>query len=97
MRELIKRYPKLRGYRYVRLNVSDSCLNLDTLDKNFQNGDKVTPAVLIEKKLVNRFGSKTPVVKILGRGDIKKKLDISGCSASKSAKEKIEKAGGNVQ
>ncbi|MDD5750556.1 MAG: uL15 family ribosomal protein [Candidatus Pacebacteria bacterium] len=97
IRELIKRYPKLRGYRYVRLNVSGACLNLDVLEKNFKSGDKITPAVLLEKKLVSRFGSRMPVVKILGRGEIKKKLDVSGCEVSKGAKEKIEQAGGNVR
>ncbi len=96
IRELIKRYPKLRGYRYVRLNVSDSCLNLNALEKSFQDGDKITPVVLIEKKLVFRVGSKIPVVKILGRGEITKKLFISGCEASRGAKEKIEKAGGRI-
>jgi len=97
IRELIKRYPKLRGYRYVRLNISATCLNLDALEKSFQDGDKITPAVLIEKKLIFRAGSKIPVVKILGRGAITKKLVVSGCEISQTAKEKIEKAGGSIK
>ncbi|PIU16213.1 50S ribosomal protein L15 [bacterium (Candidatus Gribaldobacteria) CG08_land_8_20_14_0_20_39_15] len=96
MRELIKRYPKLRGYRYLRFNGSAVCLNLDVLEKNFQNSDKITPFILVEKKLVFLADSKIPLVKILGRGEITKKLSISGCQTSKAAKEKIEKAGGRV-
>jgi len=97
MRELIKRYPKLRGYRYVRLKSSSAVLNLDILERVFQNGDKITPAVLVEKKIIRRSEGRTPSVKILGRGEITKKVNISGCQASKSAKEKIEKAGGKIK
>ena len=97
MRELVKRYPKLRGYRYLRLNTPASCLNLDALEKNFQNGDKITPAVLIEKKLIRGLRGRVPVVKILSRGEITKKLVISGCEISKAAKEKIEKVGGRAE
>jgi len=97
MRELVKRYPKLRGYRYLRLNTPASCLNLDALEKNFLTGDKITPAVLIEKKLIRGLCGRIPVVKILSRGEITKKLVISGCGISKAAKEKIEKAGGRTE
>ncbi len=38
-----------------------------------------------------------PKIKILGRGKLTKKLIIEGCEMSKSAKEKIEKAGGTIK
>jgi large subunit ribosomal protein L15 len=52
---------------------------------------------LLEKKLIRRIKGKMPKVKILGRGELTKKLIIKNCSVSKSAKEKIEKAGGNIK
>lgn len=97
MRELIKRYPKLKGYRFLRFKTSAACLNLDVLEKNFQDGHKITPGILVEKKLIFCGNSKVPLVKILGRGEITKKLIISSCQISKGAKEKIEKAGGKVK
>ncbi|OIO48978.1 50S ribosomal protein L15 [bacterium (Candidatus Gribaldobacteria) CG_4_10_14_0_2_um_filter_41_16] len=97
IRELIKRYPKLRGYRYIRFGTGVAEVNIGMLDKNFQNNDLVAPKILIEKGLVNLFKGKAPIVKILGQGEITKKLNISGCEISKIAKEKIEKARGTIK
>jgi len=96
IRELIKRYPKLRGYRYVRFRAVVAEVNIGILDKNFQNNDLVTAKILVEKGLVNLCKGKVPGVKILGQGEITKKLNISDCEISKIAKEKVEKAGGVV-
>jgi len=49
---------------------------------------------LIKQELIHRIKGKTPAIKILGKGEITKKLIIEGCEVSKGAKEKIEKAGG---
>jgi ribosomal protein L15 len=46
--------------------------------------------------LIRKRGGKIPEVKILGRGEITKKLIFENCKVSESAKEKIEKAGGHV-
>ncbi len=94
IRELIKRYPKLRGYSFSALSKVAS-VNVDVLEKNFKEGEEVTSALLVEKGLIKRIGSKNPPVKILGRGELKKPLTVK-CAVSKSAKEKIEKAGGKV-
>ena len=96
IRELIKRYPKLRGYRYVRFGAGVAEVNIGILDKNFQSNDSVTAKILVEKGLVNLCKGKVPGVKILGQGEMTKKLTISGCEISKVAREKVEKAGGNV-
>lgn len=91
MRELIKRYPKIRGYRQKLRPEETISLNLDVLEKNFKAGDTITPEVLIEKNLIRKIAGQTPKVKILSRGKITKALNFEGCLFSKLAKEKIEK------
>jgi len=94
IRELIKRYPKLRGYKFSALK-SVLSVNLDAIEKNFKEGEEVTSAALVDKGVVRREKGKNPLVKVLGRGEIKKAVTVS-CATSKSAKEKIEAAGGKV-
>jgi large subunit ribosomal protein L15 len=96
IREIIKRYPKLRGYRF-KAKKEFAVLNLDVLEKKFNEGEKVTPEILVEKRIIRRIGGKVPKIKILGRGEIKKKLEFERCLFSKKAKEKIEKAGGIIK
>jgi large subunit ribosomal protein L15 len=96
IRELIKKYPKLRGYRFKKLMFKPPVLKLEVLEKNFNNSDKITPEVLLQKNLVRRIKGRIPQIKILGNKDIKKALIIENCLVSKVAKEKIEKAGGKI-
>ncbi|MEX0931555.1 MAG: 50S ribosomal protein L15 [Candidatus Paceibacterota bacterium] len=95
IRDTIKRLPKLRG-RGVNSNKSFaprlSPVNLSLLEEKF-SGSEVTLATLKEQKLI---AGGSVGAKILGKGDIAKKLTISGLSVSESAKAKIEKAGGKV-
>jgi len=99
IRELIKKYPKLRGYRAKRREKKIVEINIAILNEKFKGGEIINPKVLIEKKIIGRIKGKIPVVKILGRhpGEIKKKLIIEGCQVSKGAREEIEKAGGIVK
>lgn len=101
IRELIKRYPKLRGYRFKSRAQSQkskiTILNLETLEKEFKNLEKVTPKILLERKIIRRIKGRIPKVKILGKGKFSKKLIIENCEVSKSAREKVEKAGGTVK
>jgi large subunit ribosomal protein L15 len=98
-RDIIKKLPKLRG-RGINTNKSikadAKAINLATLEENFSDKEIVTPKVLFKKGLVRKISGKLPVVKILGNGDITKKVTITDCGISVSAKEKIEKAGGKV-
>jgi len=96
IRELIKRYPKLRGYRENPKQRPLVILTLSFLDKNFETGDKITPDVLINKELIDKIKNRVPFVKVLANGEIKKKLTIENCEVSVTAKEKIEKAGGKI-
>lgn len=101
IRELIKKYPKLRGYKQKIKNKSQKSklviLNLDILEKKFNSDEKVTPKTLIEKKLIRKIKGRMPKVKILGKGKLMKKLIIENCQFSNSAKEAIEKAGGIIK
>jgi len=95
IREILKKYPKLRGYKF-KAKKEYEIINLDKIEKYFKEGEKVTPETLVEKGLIRKRGGKIPEVKILGKGEISKKLIFENCKLSKSAKEKIEKAKGYV-
>ena len=88
---LYRRLPK-RGFNnifakaYAEVNVSD--LNV------FENGTVVTEELLIEKGLVKKVFDG---VAILGNGEISKKLTVKAARFTKTASEKIEKAGGKVE
>jgi large subunit ribosomal protein L15 len=68
-------------------------VNLRDLEARFDDGATVDPATLASAGLATR---KNVPVKILGQGDLSKKLTISAHGFSKSAREKIESAGGAV-
>ncbi len=97
IRQLIKKYPKLRGYRFKPQRPKPETVDVDILERNFEKGDLVSPKTLLEKNLVSRMKGKTPKVKILGRGKLNKNLTIENCQISKSAKEKIEKVKGVIK
>ena len=97
IRVLIKRYPKLRGYKFKRVSEKPVVINIETLNKKFKEGDKINPQALLEKKLISKIKGRIPKVKILGEGEINKSLTIENCLVSKKAKEKIEKARGTVR
>jgi large subunit ribosomal protein L15 len=102
MREIIKKLPKLRGHGVNRAQtvnaekVKPVVVNVSALEAAFEAGATVNPRALVEAGVVATRRKKAPAVKILGNGDISKKLTVNGCVVSASAKEKIEKAGGSV-
>lgn len=96
VRELLKKYPKLRGYKRIAQR-SIIAINLAILEKYFEKGATVTPAVLAERKIAGTIKGRTLPIKILGGGEITKALTIEKCLVSTSAKKKIEKAGGVVK
>ena len=69
-------------------------VNLKDLEARFDSGAEVTPDSLREKGLATR---KDVPVKILGQGDLSKKLSVRVHYASQSARERIEGAGGSVE
>lgn len=102
MREIIKKLPKLRGHGKNRAQtvnaerVLPATVNIAVLETLFENGAQVTPQALLAAGAVKARRKRVPHVKILGNGEITKKLNVSGCTFSASAKEKIEKAGGSI-
>ncbi len=93
LREIIKRIPKKRGYRFKSIKPAVEVVNLGKIESKFKDGEKVNPQILKEMKLIGKEKLK---VRILGMGKLTKKLTFSGCEVSNSAKEKIEKAGGSI-
>jgi len=86
---LIKRIPK-KGFNRVK-NYKMSIVNIKELNR-FKNGEEIT----LEKLKKFALAGKKDKIKILGYGDIDKKLTVHAHEFSKSAKEKIEKAGGEI-
>ena len=66
-------------------------VNLADLEARFDDGAEVSPGALAERRLATR---KDVPVKILGQGELKKKLTVNAHAFSKTAREKIEAAGG---
>ena len=97
IRSLIKRYPKLKGYRSFAIENYFAVVNLDALEKNTKDGETINPENLINKGIISKIKGKTPKVKILGTGKLTKKLVVENCKTSKTAKDAIEKAGGSIK
>jgi large subunit ribosomal protein L15 len=96
IRELIKKYPKLRGYRSFRVDDHFAIVNLEILEKISKDGETVNPENLIKKGVISKIKGRAPKVKILGLGKLTKKLIIENCKTSKTARDSIEKAGGKI-
>jgi len=88
-----RRMPKSKGFNKSN-KVDATAINLNILEKNFKSGELVTIDTLKEKALIAK---KTVSVKILGSGEISKKIVIEGIPASEIAKEKVLKAGGTIK
>ena len=94
---LYRRLPK-RGFNSLSTE-KVAILNLEKIqsyiDKKTINADEILNTELLKKlKLINKNSTK---LKILGTGEIKKKINIEANLASKSAVEKLEKIGGSIQ
>jgi large subunit ribosomal protein L15 len=87
---LTQRIPKLKGFKNP-FRVEYVVVNLETLE--IFGGDTVTPEALRARGLVHKHG----LVKVLGRGELTRKLEVSAHAFSRSAREAIEGAGGRVQ
>ena len=93
---LVRRVPK-RGFTSP-FRVEYQVINVDTLDRLVADGK--VPGGVVSPEVLSKLGvvQKAHVpIKILGNGDLKAKLSVSANAFSKSAIEKIEKAGGKVQ
>lgn len=82
-----------RGFSNHRFKKQYVVINLNVLEKNYTDGERVSLESLAGKGLIKRSER---LVKILGTGELKKKLEVSVPAVSAAAREKIEKAGGSV-
>ena len=88
---LVRRLPHIRGFNNI-YRQEFQVVNLDSLETKFDANAQVTPDALLSEGLIKD----TKRVKVLGRGEITKALQVSAHSFSDSAKEKIAAAGGTV-
>ncbi len=91
--QLKERLPKV-GFNNANHTTVYQPVNLDFLEQNFENGDVVEIKTLRDKGFGVRRGD---LVKVLGHGDLSKKLTVKANAVSKTARDKIEKAGGSVE
>ncbi len=90
---LHRRLPK-RGFNNFQFQDKIAAFNVADLEERFNDGDTINEETLRASGLMKgRYDG----VKILGDGEISKKLNLSVTSVSASAREKIEKAGGSIE
>ncbi len=90
---LARRLPK-KGFNNAQFKTKFAIVNVKDLEAKFSDGDTVNEESLKACGLVQGIYD---AVKVLGNGDLAKKLTVSVDKVSASAKEKIEKAGGSVE
>ncbi|MCC6491326.1 MAG: 50S ribosomal protein L15 [Candidatus Hydrogenedentes bacterium] len=88
---LNRRLPK-RGF-FHQSRFPSSIVNLDNLEQAFNSGDEVSPETLVKAGLAD---PEKGGVKILGRGELTKRLTVKTAAISAGARAKIEAAGGTV-
>ena len=88
---LFRRMPK-RSFKNIN-RVEYAVVNIEKLNK-FEDGTEVTPTLLVESGIVK---NEKDGIKILGNGELKKKLTVKANKFSASAKSAIEAAGGQAE
>ena len=89
---LYRKLPK-RGFNNYRFGKQYAIINVDSLNK-FDNGEVVDSAALLSQGIINTVFDG---VKVLGEGELTKKLTVKAAVFSASAKEKIEAVGGKSE
>ena len=82
-----------RGFNNTRFETVYAIVNVSELNR-FEDGTTVTPELLMENGLIKK---RLDGIKILGNGELTKKLTVKANAFSKSAKEKIESVGGKAE
>lgn len=83
-----------RGFSNYPFKKEYAIINLDQIENSYSDGETVNAATLVEKRILKNDKYE---IKILSRGDFTKKLSFKVDKISKTAKEKIEKAGGTFE
>ncbi|MDE0825994.1 MAG: 50S ribosomal protein L15 [Akkermansiaceae bacterium] len=90
---LHRRLPK-KGFSNVAFRPTVAVVNVSQLNERFEDGETVSEETLRARGLVS---GRCDLVKVLGNGEIERKLTVTVDAASATAKAKIEKAGGSVE
>ena len=96
IRDFVKKIPKKRGYDFKSFQTKPQIVNLQDLDKKYNDGEIVTPETLIEKGLIVKVKGRPDLpagrqgVKILGQGKLTKKLKVENCKMSESVKKALK-------
>jgi large subunit ribosomal protein L15 len=96
-RDIIKKLPKLRGYKFNSRKTAPTVVTFEFIEKVFNAGDIVSPYTLADKGVSSTKGHMLSSVKILNRGTLSKALTFEHCHVSKAATDVITKAGGTVK
>lgn len=88
---ILQRLPKRRGF--TSIHKKPETISLDVLQAI--NESKITPALLYKLGLVRTAANGVKI--LVGKGEIKRILTISGCTVSDTARAKIESAGGKIE
>ena len=91
---LTRRIPK-RGFKNALFKKVYSIVNVETLEKNFDNGAVVNAEVLYEKGIISKIEEYG--LKVLGNGELTKSLTVQAKKFTESAAKKITEAGGKVE
>lgn len=83
-----------RGFSNYPFKVDYETVNIGTLDKKFSDGDTVDKEAMVSRKIIKNSKG---LVKVLGNGEISKKLTLKIDKISSGARAKVEKAGGSVE
>lgn len=96
---MIKRLPKKRGsvgkvkikrgQKLARLRIKPVNLSLKDIEDNFKKGEIVSPKTLFEKGMVVKIRKRIPKIKILSKGELKKKLEFKKIGFSKEVSRKL--------
>ena len=89
-RDIVKRIPKLRGYKFNSFRSRPFVLNLSDLEKRFKANDVISPDTLLKSGLLSKKKGRLPAVKILGLGGFSKKFVFKGVLLSASVASKAK-------
>ncbi len=89
---IVRRMPK-RGFSHAMFRKEFEIVNLSSIESNFNAGDEITASKLKQAGLVK----KGKLIKVLANGEISKSFTVKANSFSKTAQDKIAKAGGKAE
>mgnify|MGYP001594834955 CR=1 FL=1 len=87
-RDLLKKIPKLRGYKFKSFRSKPVAVNFRNIERKFKSGDIISPESLLKAGLVSKIKGRMPKVKIIGAGESEKKFTFKDVELSKLVSER---------